>query len=167
MATTLGLSRRFFRQKRVLEWLLVVLLITVLVGVFVRYIREVQGQGELAAVKTTVGALRTALVIDHLQKQVLAGAGPVVQTLVNPFILLQQQPVNYWGEVTPARISAVPPGSWIYVAQCPCIAYKPADDLWFASPSGDTLVWYAITGMPSVLQLIPKERYHWHNEILD
>ena len=39
----------------------------VLVLVFVRQVQVLQGQAELSAIKTTLGALRTALVIEHLR----------------------------------------------------------------------------------------------------
>jgi hypothetical protein len=167
MAQGLAAWRQTLNWNRAFEWLVVIVVISTVIAVFVGHVREVQGQGEFAAIKTTVGALRTALVIDHLHKQARAGLAPRHQAPVNPFDLLHLKPVNYWGAVNPDRVATVPTGSWVYLAQCPCVGYKPMDDLWLGSPSGDPRVWYIITGMPGVLQLTPKERYHWGVDVLD
>ncbi len=102
---------------RMLEWSLLAAVVAVLVLLFAGEVRVTKGQGELAAVKSTLGALRTALVIDHLQKKVMAGSSPVAQAQRNPFELLQRQPANYAGEVTPAQAVAAPPGSWVFDPQ--------------------------------------------------
>ena len=53
-----------FWSVRIVEWSLLAAVIVLLVLLFARQVRVIQGQGELAAVKSTLGALRTALVLD-------------------------------------------------------------------------------------------------------
>jgi len=149
------------------EWLLMALLIVILLLVFMRYVRQVQGQSELAAIKSTVGSLRTALVIDHLQRQVSPGKDPNMLSARNPFELVKQKPVNYLGVVSKAQAASVPPGSWVFEENCPCVGYQPLDDLWLDSPSSDAMIWFEVTGMPGVLQLVPVEKYRWNNEWVD
>lgn len=142
------------------------LLVLALMTAFVHYSRFVRGQAELAAVQTTVGALRTALVVEHLRRQV-AGMGTSDITLppaFNPFELLGQKPTRYVGSVQRQTATNVAPGSWVYDPQCPCVGYRPFDDRWFESPVDDALMWFQVTGMPGVLQLVAKEKYRWNNE---
>ncbi|MBB1074281.1 hypothetical protein HUU62_07610 [Rhodoferax sp. 4810] len=153
--------------RRPAEWLLMALLIVVLLMVFMRYVRQVQGQSELAAIKTTLGALRTALVIGHLQQQVLPAREPGLPLTRNPFELVKQKPGNYLWVLSKEEAALVPPGSWVYVEGCPCVGYLPLDDLWLDSPSSDPMIWFEVTGMPGVLQLVPKERYLWGGYLVD
>jgi hypothetical protein len=153
---------------RTIEWALAGLVVAVLVVVFTRHMRVVQGQGEYAAVKTTLGALRTALVIDYLHRH----ADPAFDASVakeprSPFDLLQYRPVNYAGIVTARQALAVAPGSWVYDPACPCVGYRPVDDDWFDSPSGEPLAWYMLGGAPGPLQLTARERYLWQDQVLD
>jgi len=140
--------------------------IVVLGLVFARQVRVLQGQAELAAVKTTLGALRTTLVIDHLQKSVVAGNSPVALAQRNPFELLQRQPVNYRGEMTPAAAAAAPAGRWVFDPGCICVGYLPIYAQWFDSPSGDAMAWYQVSGAPGPLQLTAKEAYVWQGQAM-
>jgi hypothetical protein len=149
--------------RRPIEWLLLALLITALLTTFSRYARQVQGLGELAALKTTVGALRSALVIDHLQRQ-LAPASPAVPATGNPFDLLKQKPAAYLGALTEAQAAQAPDGAWFYVPSCPCVGYRPMDETWLESHSANPTLWFELTGWPGVLQLRPKENYLWGEE---
>lgn len=153
---------------RVAEWGAAALVVVVLVVVFMRHMRVVQGQSEQAAVRTTLGALRTALVIDHLQRSLEAQAGlPVAKEPRSPFDLLQYRPPNYIGVADTRKALTVPPGTWVFDPACPCIGYRPLDDHWLNSPSGETMAWYQLSGAPGPLQLIPRENYLWQDQILD
>lgn len=153
--------------RRLVEWLLVALVVLVLLFVFERYIQQVQRQSELAAVKTTLGALRTALVLDHLQRQVLPVSEQPLQPTMNPFELVAQRPVNYAGLLEPAQADLAPAGSWVYAAKCRCVGYRPFDAEWLGRPSSASFMWFEIIGMPGVMQLAAKERYRWDNEFID
>lgn len=159
--------RAWAHWSRTIEWALAGLVVAVLVAMFVRQMRVVQGQGELAAVKTTLGALRTALVIDYLHRKADPAAAAAAKEPRNPFDLLQYRPVNYAGIVSVRQSLAVAPGSWIFDPACPCVGYRPMDDAWFDSPSGEPLAWYRLEGAPGPLQLTAGERYLWRDQVLD
>ena len=152
---------------RLAEWSMLVGVIVVLMLVFVREMRVMQGQGELAAVRSTLGALRTALVIEYLHKNVTAGTSSVALTQRNPFELLQRHPVNYFGVLTPAEAVAVPAGSWVFEPVCVCVGYRPIYDQWFDSPSGAGMAWYQLSGAPGPLQLTAKEAYVWQGQLMN
>ncbi|MDO8767552.1 MAG: hypothetical protein Q7K57_02375 [Burkholderiaceae bacterium] len=152
---------------RLVEWSLLAGVIVVLGLVFARQMRVLQGQAELAAVKTTLGALRTTLVIDHLQKTVVAKNSSMALVPRNPFELLQRQPVNYRGEMTPAAAAAAPAGSWVFDPVCTCVGYLPIYAQWFDSPSGDVMAWYRVSGAPGPLQLTAKEAYVWQGQVMN
>lgn len=153
---------------RMVEWLLVAALIVTLVVVFMHQARVVQRQAELAAVRSTLGALRTALVFQHLQQQTQASEQTVATEQRNPFELLQRRPVNYAGEIAGQQAAEVPPGSWVFDAKCVCIGYLPLDTTGFINPSGEAMAWYQVEGAPaSPLQITPKAAYFWQGERLN
>jgi hypothetical protein len=152
-----------------MEWSLLAGVIVMLALVFAHQVRVVQGQAELAAVKTTLGALRTALVIDYLQKKVASESSSVAFAQRNPFELLQRQPVNYLGEMTraAAAAAAAPAGSWVFDPVCACVGYLPIYTQWFDSPSGDAIAWYQVSGAPGPLQLTAKQAYVWQGQVMN
>ena len=152
---------------RIVEWSLLAAVIVLLVLLFARHVRVLQGQAELAAVKSTLGALRTALVIDHLHQNVQSGKAPVGFTQRNPFELLQRRPVNYFGEMSALEAASAPPGSWVFDTVCVCVGYLPMYPQWFDSPSGDVLAWYQLSGAPGPLQLFAKEAYAWQDQVMN
>ena len=156
-----------FGTRRMVEWMIVTGVILLLVLVFARQMRVVQGQAELSAVRTTLGALRTALVLDYLRTEVALKATSVVSAQHNPFELLQRYPVNYIGEMSPEQAAAAPAGSWVFDPDCLCVGYLPIWGEWFDSPSGDGMAWYRISGAPGPLQLRAKEAYVWQGQELN
>ena len=149
------------------EWLLMVVLMLVLMVFFLHFAQRTKGQAELAAIQSTVGSLRTALVVEHIQQQVRSTSGQVVVAHLNPFEIVQQRPGNYRGKIDAAHVADVPPGSWVFVPTCSCVAYRPLDDQWLNSPSGDLLIWFKVVGAPGVLQLLPREKYLWGNDSIE
>lgn len=149
------------------EWSLMAGVILVLALVFARKLQVVQGQGELAAVQSTLGALRTALVLEHLQKSTVGQGSSVAGTQRNPFELLDRMPANYRGEITRASASSAPPGSWLFDKDCVCVGYVPLYPKWFDSPSGNTVAWYRVSGAPGPLQLLAEEAYVWQDQALN
>ena len=132
---------------------------------------EVQAQVEGAAIKTNLGGLRTAFIIDYLAHQVAVtpGAGPsqpMTGQQTNPFLLLHRIPSNYAGEMQAVEVRNLPPGSWLFDPACPCIAYRPLHPEWLASPSGAGVLWFDVVGAPGPLQLTPREAYVWKGEAL-
>ena len=143
------------------QWSLLAAVIVVLIFIFVRHVRVLQGQAELSTVKSTLQVLRMGLLIDHLQNSLTAGQSSVALRQRNPFDLLQQRPSNYLGEMSRAQAALAPGGSWVFDRDCVCVGYLPLDDHWFDSPSGDVMAWYAVNNAPGPLRLTAKESYVW------
>jgi hypothetical protein len=160
-------SPTIFWTGRVTNWSLVAVSIVVLVGIFIRQSHVVRGQAELAAVRSTIGALRTAFVIDHLKRHIASGGSSVVFVQRNPFELLQSHPVNYAGEVTQSKALNAPSGRWVFDPYCACVGYAPTDPAWLESENGDPMVWYQVTGAPGPLQLHAKDRYFWQEQLMN
>ena len=144
--------------------LLTVILVVVLV--FLREQRFVQGQAELAAVKTTIGALRTALVFSHLQAQTAKAGDPVAMPQRNPFLLLQFPPAGYQGEMNLAQAAIASPGSWAYDPGCGCVGYVPMNPQWLASPNGAATIWYRVSGGSGPARMDALDRYVWQGQPL-
>ena len=151
---------------RLVEWSILVVILVVLLLVLARQVRVLQGQAELANIKTTLYSLRTALLIDHLNRNVAQEKAPAVLTQLNPFLLLQNQPLNYLGAMTPAEAAVVPVGNWVFDPVCVCVGYVPIYAQWFESPRGDVVAWFGVSGAPGPLKLLPKENYVWQGQII-
>jgi hypothetical protein len=149
------------------EWSILALVIVLLVFVFVRQMRVLQGQAELSAVKTTLGALRTAFVLEHLRKEAAAEDASVARAQHNPFELLQRYPLNYIGEMSREQAELAPSGVWVFDPDCVCVGYLPIWGEWFDSPSGDLMAWYRVGGEQGALQLTAKEAYRWQGQALN
>jgi len=152
------------------EWLALAVLVLALMVLFGRYAREVHAQSELAAIRATLGAMRTALVVEHLRQQTAQGVAPGLQAIdrqVNPVELLGKPPAGYIGEVRLAEIDQAPAGSWVYAPDCACVGYRPLDADWLEQTSSDGWLWFAIARADAVLQLHTKENYRWRGERVD
>lgn len=149
-----------------IEWSLAAALILLLALVFAYKVHVVRGHAELATVRSTLGALRTAFVIDHLHASV-AGSQSAASTQPNPFELLERRPVNYFGPISATNAATVPGGSWVFDPVCVCIGYLPIYPEWFESPSGDLMAWYRIDGGPGPWQLTAKEAYVWQGQAMN
>lgn len=149
------------------EWGILVVLVVVLVGVLGRQLRVVQGQAERASVQSTLGALRTAFVIDHLQQTVNTPKSGVAVLQRNPFKLLKAVPANYAGEFAVLKMDAVAPGSWVFDPVCGCIGYLLLYPQWLESPPDTTAVWFRIGAPPETLQITPLQAYVWQGQLLN
>lgn len=146
------------------EWSILALLIFSMAGVMGQKLRVVQAQAELAAVKSTLGALRTAFVLAHLQRKPTSG-GNVEQH--NPFELLERRPINYHGQLPVAASETIPAGAWAFDPVCDCVGYRPMATEWFESPNEDFIAWYQVTKTTGPLQLISRENYLWQGQPLN
>ena len=164
-------------RSRLVEWSLVAALIIALLLAFAYYANRVRGQGELAAIRLTVGALRSTLAIENLRQKVPLAAPSAAANPDNPFDLLRQRPGNYRGEAPDALSASVlaTPGNWVFERTCICIAYRPLDTHWLESPSGDVLLWFYVlspqekkqTSNQGPLQLVAREAYRWQGQLID
>ena len=151
-------------SRRVIEWALFGVLLVVLVIVFIQHARQLQARAELAAFKTTLGTLRSTMVVDHLQRQARNPGQAVAPEQRNPFQLLQRLPVNYAGENVQPDGAPRAPGSWVYDRNCVCIGYTPLFPQVFESASGDSALWFRIVGVAGPPGLAAKEAYVWLDE---
>lgn len=149
------------------EWGILAVLVVVLVGVFGRQVRLVQGQAERASVQSTLGSLRTAFVVDRLQQAVHASKSRVAVPQRNPFLLLKALPANYAGEVAVLKTDAVAQGSWVFDPDCGCIGYLLLYPQWLESPPDTTAVWFRIGVPPEALQITPLQSYVWQGQLLN
>ena len=154
-------------SRRLTEWSLLVLVLGVVAWAFGHQVRVVQGMGERAAVQSTLGAVRTALVIDHVHASVLpAGAGGAVRQR-NPFLLLRSVPVNYAGDVARAHMESVAPGNWVFDPDCGCIGYRLLYPQWLESSAEPGAVWFRVDSTTGPLLVTPLERYLWQGMVVD
>lgn len=144
------------------EWSILALVVLVIAGVLGQKLRVVQAQAELAAVKSTLGALRTAFVLAHLQRKPTSVGNRDVFVQHNPFELLDRYPLNYHGKIRAIESYDVPAGTWVFDPVCNCVGYRPLATEWFESPSKDSMAWYQVSATAGPLQLAPREDYLWH-----
>jgi hypothetical protein len=153
-------------SRRLVEWGLTLLVILLVCAYFVREFRYVQGQGELAAVKTTLGALRTALLLDHL-KGVIDGTTQTKPVQANPFLLLAPVPANYAGVLSDANRPSLQPGTWVFDAYCSCLGYAPRYAYALTTPTDTAGVWFRVSKPPGPLQITAMQSYRWQEQPLE
>ena len=149
-----------------MEWGVLAVCIALVTGVLWRYGQQVRAQSERAAVQSTLGALRTALVLDYVRGMLPAAKKTVVPVALpttppNPFALLQQASVNYAGEVPAALLQEVAGGSWVFDKRCGCVGYKPQDAEVLDAPAGAQAVWFVVELTGAAPQLRPLQPYVW------
>lgn len=146
---------------RMLEWCILATVALLIAGGLGYYGRQVQAYGERAAVLTTLGALRTALAIDHLQRVAAHGGAAVADPAPNPFLLLKTPPPNYRGELTAAESFTVAPGGWFFDPRCPCVGYRPMDPGSGRAAENADWLWFTLSPGPAPHQLLAREAYVW------
>ena len=143
------------------EWGILAVLVLVFAGVFGHYVRMIQGRGERAAVMSTLGALRTALVIDYAQRATVTATADRAHTPVNPFLVLQTPPLNYGGEMSVVQSLAAPAGRWVFDPQCACIGYLPLDPAWQSAAADGSILWFKVSDGPGPRELTALGSYVW------
>ncbi|MDT8990223.1 hypothetical protein RQP54_05035 [Curvibacter sp. APW13] len=146
---------------RMVEWAILALVVLGFVWVFGLYASRVHGQAERAAVMTTLGTMRTAMVLEHLQVQVRGQASAAPESSANPFTAMGAFPPNYAGEVQGRDLSQVAPGQWAFDGQCRCIGYKPLYATGLESKDGLDALWFQSRAQAGVGTLVPLDRYVW------
>lgn len=149
---------------RMVEWGLLAIVILILGGIFGYYAYRVQGQAERAAIMSTLGALRTALVVDHLSRVVAPQQRGEPSASDNPFDALQRLPANYGGVVQGRSVDAIAPGNWVFDPACPCVGYKPLHLEWLESPPDVEVLWFEVRQEAAVRQLHPLAAYRWQGQ---
>lgn len=149
--------------RRIVEWALLGATIVLLVIVFLRQSQQVQDQAELAAVRTTLAALRTAAVLRHLQTSALKSDAAFGRVPQNPFAALQSPPSNYLGELNVRRLPENITG-WFFDPACRCAGYARAPAGWFPVSDGAQLLLFQVRGATGPLQLFAMDDYFWRGE---
>jgi hypothetical protein len=152
---------------RVMEWAVVAVLIGALVLTFLHQARVLQRQAEFAGIRATLGALRTALVVQHLQAQMPGQSQSVATMQRNPFELLDRRPSNYRGVIQAKDLAMLPTGGWVFEPACGCVGYLPLDGAEFDTASGGNVAWFVVNTAALPYQLQPKETYVWQGQVLD
>jgi hypothetical protein len=157
---------------RLTEWGVLLALILVVVGVGYAQTQRLRGEAELARLRSTLGVLRTALVVAHLEREVAVqkshstgvvsadstGVPPVTR---NPFLALERLPVNYLGESNPLALVDLPGGNWVFDAACQCIGYRPSETGWLEAPANAVALWFQVSAPPGPLQITASQAYVW------
>ena len=152
-------------SRRVVEWGLLGAAILLLVIVFLRQARMVQDQAELAAVRTTLAAMRTAAVLQHIQASAGNSGSGVTRAQQNPFAALQNPPLHYLGELDVRRLPDAITG-WFFDPACRCVGYARAQTRWFPVSDGAQLLLFQVRGGAGPLQLFAMEDYFWRGELV-
>lgn len=143
------------------------MVVLVVVLLFLRQTLIVQSQAELAAVKTTIAALRTAMALHQLETQVARPPVAVATQQRNPFALLQRRPINYAGEMDLVAAENSAPGSWIFDPVCGCVGYLPIDPQWDSGPNEAKIIWLRVSAPTEPPQLLALQAYKWRGQTLD
>ena len=146
---------------RIVEWGILAIVMLILAGVFGHYARQVQGQSERASILSTLGALRTALVLNNVHQSVASKQRSRANANTNPFDTLERLPANYGGIVHDREVNAVTPGRWVFDPECPCVGYRPMDPEWLEAPPGTQMLWYLVVQEAGIDQLHPMADYKW------
>ncbi len=164
-----NLLTALLKSRRVVEWSIVAAVLIGLVWALEYQVRVVRGQGERVAVRSTLGALRAALVIEHLMGQVRPKGKSVPSASVshNPFTLLQGVPPSYAGQVTQRDIFSVPPGSWVYDPECACVGYRLLYPEGLEPRQVADAIWLRVGAAAGEPRLVPMAEYRWLGQRLN
>lgn len=152
--------------RRLSEWGLALLVVLTVTAYFFHEYRYVEAQSELAAVKTTLGSLRTTLLLEHL-KAVADGTLNSKPVQRNPFLLLDPLPPNYAGVLADAKSKIQLPGTWVFDAFCNCIGYRPLNPAALSTQPEGGAIWFRISAPPGPLQVTAMHAYLWQALPLD
>lgn len=161
-----------------LEFVIVVAMISVLLGIAISRLLALQVEAERAALDNTVGALRSAIgikVADYLAKGNLNALRSLEKS--NPMDRLAEVPKNYLGEVDDTT-TVVEEGNWYFDTRSRYLVYRVRSTSYFSSPLGPPararfvvrLVYDDVNGnrvfdpgkdTVAGLQLAPVEPYTW------
>lgn len=148
---------------RMLEWSLLSLLVLAVMSALYYYARMVHAQAERAAVLTTLGALRTALIVQQLPVVAHSATDSSAQN-PNPFDSLTTLPAAYAGTVQGRDVAAVADGQWVFDEGCACIGYKPLYPEWLQTDDGLRVLWFQHRGSGNTSQWVALGQYVWQDQ---
>ncbi len=150
--------------RRAFEWGLLLVVVLGLVLFFLQQAHQVQGQAELASIRSTLGALRMTAVQDDLRARVSGQGDRPVSAQSNPFELLQFRPGNYLGALDAAQSLTVRPGSWWFDPDCVCVVYAPLEPHWLVGASGAARLRFRVVQRAGPWELDALEPYVWQGQ---
>ena len=115
----MGKAKTRLHQKRwairLFEWGVLASIILVLMGVFLRRVRHLQGEAERLTVQATIDNMQAAVLLttvlangQQLHTEARAGGNPVALLKAQSGL----EPVDYLGEFSHKRLDEVAPGQW-------------------------------------------------------
>lgn len=119
------------------ELVIVVIIITILAGLFMNRVMFYQELAEKTAMEQVVSTVQSALTLKYAQIQTRGQASDISAMAVdNPMSWLQRKPRNYAGEFYDANPLSVTPGNWLFDLKSRELVYvlqhtehfKPAKD---------------------------------------
>ena len=155
-----------FWNSRYFEWGVVIVVLFSIVGVFARQYRQLEGQAEYAAIQSTMGNMRTALLLDFLQRSASARAQAAPGSEQNPFPLLMTPIENYAGEVPMAEQADVEPGSWVFDGKCVCVGYRPLHPEWLLPAKDPAVLWFKLSSNGGPIQMTALHHYRWQGQTI-
>ncbi len=150
---------RWTSDRALIEWGLVGVVLAVLALTFLYHLQAVSDQVEVASVKTTVAALRTALALHHVGRGSTGGQADVASIEQGPFGLLHQRPVNFAGAVRHGRTAVLVQGAWVFDPDCACVGYTPLRTPWRFGSDPDATLWFQLIAGAAAPRLQPMGRY--------
>ena len=152
---------------RMVEWGILAIVVLAFAGALAYQGNDIRGQAERAAVLSTLGAMRTSLVIDHLQRATNRAETEKIAAPANPFLTLQNFPPNYRGEMAVLQALEAPPGSWMFDPQNLSIGYLPQDPQWYDANTGTRILWFRTDLGPGPRMLKPLAPYVWRGVLVN
>ncbi len=112
-----------------LELIVVICIVAVLAGMFLKRVAGYQEMAERANMQQTVSALQTALIMQMGHYMAESNTRQIRELPNrNPMDLLMQKPANYSGEIRMGRADQVKPGDWAYDVTMRELVYVPLHD---------------------------------------
>jgi prepilin-type N-terminal cleavage/methylation domain-containing protein len=136
-ATSAGPHRLAAAGFTLFELVVVLIIISVLVGVFFHRFSSLQETTERAAMELTATSVRSALDLQ-MAALLMSGRGDEMSALIerNPMSLFKQPQANYSGEFDEPESAGVPRGSWYFDRKRKQLVYLVATGDSFVPDSG-------------------------------
>ena len=122
-----------------IELVIVICIVAVLGGIFLKRVVFYQEMAEKAALQQVVGALQTALILQFGHRMAMGDGGKGI-TKENPMDWLMQKPGNYAGEFNQVNPAKMEPGTWAFDKSAKELIYYP-DHTEHFKPSNTEVKW--------------------------
>lgn len=144
------------------EWSILTLVVLGIVWSLGYYAQRVHALAERAAVLSTLGALRTSLVLQQITPTANSAPPRRLTPVGNPFDSLARYPANYAGEVQGRDVGQVAAGQWVFDPACRCIGYKPLYPQGLQSHEQLGALWFQQSRLGTAILLTPLDHYVWY-----